>query len=48
MTGKEKDQLAVLNKRVFNGEELTGQLKDLHDHLKNIDRGNCNSPYLLY
>jgi len=34
MTEEEKVQLAALNKRVFEGEELTGQLKELHDHLK--------------
>ena len=34
MTEEEKVQLAALNKRVFKGEELSGQLKELHDHLK--------------
>ena len=38
MTEEEKVQLAALNKRVFEGEELSGQLKELHDHLKATDR----------
>eukprot|EP01035_Chromulina_nebulosa_P025823 gene25824-33730_t len=36
MTEEDKVQLAALNKRVFEGEELSGQLKELHDHLRAI------------
>jgi hypothetical protein len=38
MTEEEKVQLAALSKRVFDGEELAGQLKELHDHLKAKER----------
>ena len=34
MTEEEKAQLVALNRRVFGGEELAGQIKELHDHLK--------------
>ena len=34
MTEEDKVHLAALNLRVFNGEELASQLRDLHDHLK--------------
>ena len=44
LTEEEKVQLAALNKRVFEGEELTGQLKELHDHLKAKDRANLPAP----
>jgi len=37
MTEEEKAQLAALNRRVFDGEELAGQVKELHDHLKTMD-----------
>ncbi len=49
MTEEEKAQLAALNKRVFEGEELTGQLKELHDHLKAKDRAILPAPgnYLI-
>ena len=49
MTKEEKVQLAALNKRVFEGEELTGQLKELHDHLKAKDRAILPAPgnYLI-
>ena len=38
MTGEEKLQLAVLNKPVL---ELTGQIKEVHDHLK-VQQGSVN------
>jgi len=38
MTENEKGYLAALYKRVFDGEELKGQFKDLHDHLKAKDK----------
>ena len=47
MTEEERDQLVDLYERVLNGEELAGQLKELHDYLKAKDRaifpvpGNC-------
>eukprot|EP00597_Dinobryon_sp_UTEXLB2267_P007098 CAMPEP_0170084740 /NCGR_PEP_ID=MMETSP0019_2-20121128/19839_1 /TAXON_ID=98059 /ORGANISM="Dinobryon sp., Strain UTEXLB2267" /LENGTH=162 /DNA_ID=CAMNT_0010300935 /DNA_START=32 /DNA_END=520 /DNA_ORIENTATION=+ len=44
MTEEEKVQLAALNRRVFGGEELAGQVKELHDHLKAKDRAILPAP----
>jgi hypothetical protein len=44
MTGEEKLQLAVLNKPVL---ELTGQIKEVHDHLK-VQQGRYLPSHIFY